>query len=293
MLVGILVICLVRRSFQMLRDMTLIVLFVSGHILYLCIALNMQKELMTETGILLQLFLQTMFFIMLIIQYYSLQNRRQLMLEAEELKHLRLRMESNEGYYRLAERKFTEISKLRHDIHAQIQTVSALLRDPDGRESAESIIETLKQRMENTGAKSFCENRTLNAVLSVKLDDLQDSGIRTEISLQDCGNLPFSDFDLCSLISNLFDNAADCCRCAADPAGTQIVLKSGIRSGYFVISCVNTCTEPPSDEQNSRPKEGHGYGKEIIRSICRKYDGEYTLRYADGQAAATVMLLCG
>ena len=103
----------------------------------------------------------------------------------------------------------------------------------------------------------------------------------------------FSDFDLCSLISNLFDNAADCCRCAADPAGTQIVLKSGIRSGYFVISCVNTCTEPPPDEQSSRPKEGHGYGKEIIRSICRKYDGEYTLRYADGQAAATVMLLCG
>ena len=43
-------------------------------------------------------------------------------------------------------------------------------------------------------------------------------------------------------------------------------------------------------EQRSIRRTEHGYGKEIIRSICRKYDGEYTLRYADGQAAATVML---
>ena len=31
----------------------------------------------------------------------------------------------------------------------------------------------------------------------------------------------------------------------------------------------------------------------LIYDDCRKYDGEYTLRYADGKAAATVMLLCG
>lgn len=84
----------------------------------------------------LQLALQTVFFIMLVMQYYSTQHKRQLMLDAEEMKRLRLCMESNEQYYRLAESKFTEISKLRHDIHAQIQTVSVLLRDPDGDRSA-------------------------------------------------------------------------------------------------------------------------------------------------------------
>lgn len=91
-------------------------------------------------------------------------------------------------------------------------------------------------------------------------------------------------------MSNLFDNAADCCRRAADPSRTKIVLKSGIRSGCFLIRCVNTCLTPPADDRSSKQETGHGYGKEIIRSICRKYDGEYTLRYADGQAAATVML---
>ena len=66
--------------------------------------------------------------------------------------------------------------------------------------------------------------------------------------------------------------------------------QSGIRSGCFLIRCVNTCPQAPAEEKSSKQSEGHGYGKEIIRSICRKYDGEYTLKYADGNAVATVML---
>ena len=50
------------------------------------------------------------------------------------------------------------------------------------------------------------------------------------------------------------------------------------------------CEYLSAEEKSSKQSEGHGYGKEIIRSICRKYDGEYTLKYADGNAVATVML---
>ena len=78
--------------------------------------------------------------ILLVIQYYSMLNRRELLRSAEELRTLRLQMDNNEQYYKLAESKFTEISKLRHDMQAQIQTVSLLMHDPDGQQNAERMI---------------------------------------------------------------------------------------------------------------------------------------------------------
>ena len=91
-------------------------------------------------------------------------------------------------------------------------------------------------------------------------------------------------------MSNLFDNAAECCLQEKHPERTLITLKSSIRSGCFVIRCVNTCTVPPDGTKSTKHSEGHGYGMAIIRSICKKYDGEYSLRYEDGKAIATVAI---
>lgn len=290
MLVFIMLICAVRRNLKILRDMSLIVGFVCGHFAFLCGYLYFVIEALTEVGVLLQLAFQTMLCILLVIQYYNMLNRRELLRSAEELKTLRLQMDNNEQYYKLAESKFTEISKLRHDMQAQIQTVSLLMRDPDGQENAERMIETIQQRLDDTRTPNYCENRTLNAVLSIKLDDERYKAIPTEIVLRDCGGLPFDDYDLCSLMSNLFDNAAESCLQENHPEQTQITLKSGIRSGCFVIRCVNTCSRQPAGEESTKTEAGHGYGKAIIRSICEKYDGEYSLRYEGGKAVATVAI---
>ena len=290
-LFGIILICLLRRSVPLMQELSVIFVFIGCHFLFLCTYLHNMTEALTETGVVLQLAFQTMFTTLLIMQYYSIQNRRQLVQDAEELQRLRMQMESNEQYYRLAESKFSEISRLRHDIHAQVQTVSALLSDPDGRERAEKIIDSIQERLELTRLPSFCENPTLNAVLHVKLDDPRFHALRTEILLRDCGALPFDDYDLCSLISNLFDNAAESCLRAEHPLpaeGPHISLRSGIRSGVFVVRCVNHCPEPSQISQ--KQEAGHGYGKAIIRSICEKYDGDYSLRFEGGKAIATVSM---
>lgn len=290
LLFALLLICLLRRNFRLLRDMAMIIAFVCGHFAFLCGYLYFVSEALTEIGVLLQLAFQTMLCILLMIQYYSMLNRRELLRSAEELRTLRLQMDNNEQYYKLAESKFTEISKLRHDMQAQIQTVLLLMRDPDGQQNAERMIETIQQRLDDTRTPNYCENRTLNAVLSIKLDDARYKAIQAEIVLRDCGGLPFDDYDLCSLMSNLFDNAAESCLQETHPEQTQITLKSGIRSGCFVIRCVNTCSKPPAGEESTKTEAGHGYGKAIIRSICEKYDGEYTLRYEGGRAIATVAI---
>ncbi|MBR3043950.1 MAG: GHKL domain-containing protein [Oscillospiraceae bacterium] len=290
LLAALLIICLLRRNIRLMRDMAMIIAFVCGHFAFVCGYLYYVKEALTEIGVVLQRVFQTMFLILLVIQYYNLQNRRALLRRAEELKTLRMQMENNEKYYRLAESKFTEISKLRHDMQAQIQTVSLLMRDPEGQEHADRMIETIRQRLDDTRTPDYCENRTLNALLSVKLDDERYKIIPAEIVLRDCGGLPFDDYDLCSLMSNLYDNAAESCLQEKHPEQTVISLKSGIRSGCFVIRCVNTCSNPPEGEEDAKPEDSHSCGRAIIRSICGKYDGEYTLRYESGKAIATVAI---
>lgn len=286
----ILLICAIRRNIRLIRDMALILSFTCAHLVFVCAFLHFVREALTEIGVLLQLAFQTMLCILLVIQYYNEQNRKELLLKAEELKTLRMQMDNNEKYYKLAESKFTEISKLRHDIQAQIRTVSVLLHDPAAQENAGRMIETISRRLADTHTPNYCENRTLNAVLSVKLDNERYKAIPTEIVLRDCDGLPFDDYDLCSLISNLFDNAAECCLQEKHPAQTAITLKSGIRSGCFVIRCVNTCAKPPAGTESAKTEPGHGYGIAIIRSICKKYDGDYSLRYERGNAVATVSI---
>ena len=163
LLFALLLICLLRRNFRLLRDMAMIIAFVCGHFAFLCGYLYFVSEALTEIGVLLQLAFQTMLCILLMIQYYNMLNRRELLRSAEELKTLRLQMDNNEQYYKQAESKFTEISKLRHDMQAQIQTVSLLMRDPDGQANAERMIETIRQRLDETRTPNYCENRTLNA----------------------------------------------------------------------------------------------------------------------------------
>lgn len=290
MLGGILLIHIFRRSIELVKNLLLVTIFVCCHLLYLAFYLHYINEAVTDMGVLLQLASQTMFYTLLIIQYYSSRKQQKLQKDATELKLLRLQMESSEQYYKLAESRFTEISKLRHDIHAQIGTASALLQMPDGKENAERIIEAIRERLDNTKTPNFCENRILNAVLSVKLGDVRYSAIQTEILLEGCGHLPFDDYDLCSLVSNLFDNAAESCLRMPDPAQTVITLKSGIRSGCFLIRCVNPFSSAKPKEKAEKRERGHGYGQAIIRSICQKYDGEYTLKYEGGNAIATVLL---
>ena len=289
-LMALLLILLIRRDRTLRRDLLLILGFVSAHLVFLITYLQVISYALTEIGVLLELSCQLMIGILLVIQYYGALKRRKLTEEVAEVRILRQQMENNEQYYRLAESKFAEISKLRHDFQTQLRTISVMLQDPESEEASRKIAETLREHLESTKTPVFCENHTLNAVLNVKLSDARYRQLSPEILLNDCGQLPYDDYDLCSLISNLFDNAAESCLRETHPEQTELILKAGIRGGYFVIRCVNTCSVMPSAEMNTKPETGHGYGTAIIRNICEKYDGEYTIKFQNKQAIATVIM---
>lgn len=276
-----------NRTFR--RDMGLILGFTGIHLCFMCAYFRTNMDTLTEVDILLQYAFQAMLIIMIFLQYFNAQRTRQLMKSEEELRVLQSRMETDYSYYQLASSKFTEISALRHDIQNQMQTVRTLLHSENGTEQAENIIEQLQTHLDEIRAVNYCGNRTINAILTVKLGEDRMQGIRTEIELHDCEVLPFEDYDLCSLVSNMFDNAVNACLQCDAQQERFVELKSGIRDGYFILRCVNSCHEQANADAPSH-RDGHGFGREILNRICQKYDGSFSLRIEDGTACAVAAL---
>lgn len=242
-----------------------------------------------------QTILQAILFIALVFNYFNSLHTVKLMESEQNLRHLETEMQHNYMYYSLADEKFTEISKLRHDILNQIQTVQQLLKTGGEEQTAREIMQDIEQQLVSTRTVHFCQNPIINAVLTVKMNDVKANKIETDIILENCENLPFENYDICSLFANIYDNAVEACQKLDEGQERFIEMRSGVKNGYFVLKTRNSCTEQHKLKKGEFPKsdknsDQHGYGTKIIESITKKYNGSFTLNYENGTMNAVVAM---
>ena len=243
----------------------------------------------------IQMFFQLLLYIILVFNYFNALRTRKLMESQQALKNLETEMEHNYSYYTLADEKFTEISKLRHDILNQIQTVQYLLLTEKNEHEARQIMKRIEEQLAETKTVQFCQNPIINSVLTLKMNTVKASEIETDIVLNDCESLPFDNYDICSLFANLFDNAIEACQKLEDGEKRLITIRSGIKNEFFVLKISNSCNNLPDLKSGKKPKSDkgskeHGFGTKIIDSITRKYNGTFTLRFNDNTATTVVAL---
>lgn len=278
------------RLENLLMYLAYMLCFVSLHLVFLIAYYLINRDNVSEANNMIQLGFQTLLYIMIFIQYYNLRSTSRLREAEREYKAMQNRMENDYNYYMLADSKFTEISELRHDIQNQFQTIRTLLNTSNGRNEAENIIEDIQQRLLSVKSVNYCENHTINAVLTVKLNEEKINKIQTQVILKDCSGLPYDDYDLCSLFSNLFDNAAESCMKSGDISKTFIEIRSGVQGGFFIIKFINSCLNEIEKGKSHKSEPGHGYGTKIAENICRKYKGSFELKKVDDTAVATATL---
>lgn len=126
--------------------------------------------------------------------------------------------------------------------------------------------------LKNKKAVMYCNNPTINAVLTVIVNKPENSKLHFEIILRDCDeNMNIDNYDLCGLFSNLLDNA---CEAARKCENGKVSLKSISHNDFFIIKVQNNYNPNKSDikDLKSTKKEpGHGYGTQIISNIADKY----------------------
>lgn len=130
---------------------------------------------------------------------------------------------ANQQKHEITERHNDEIVKIysairewRHDYANHMQLVAMLLERSETRDSnideAVNYIKNLDEKIKSSSAMVSTGNYIVDAIISAKSALAFSFGIRFDYAAALPDSLPIADTDLCSLLSNLLDNAIEACR---------------------------------------------------------------------------------
>lgn len=183
-----------------------------------------------------------------------------------------------------------QIRKLRHDYKNNFLVIRSLIEDNNDTKAIEIIDKDL-EHINASKSHIKTNNDIVNAIVNTKMSEAFSHGIKVEFkSISDFDEL--DDFDLCNLISNMFDNAITAVK-NCDTKLIDIIISK--KNNYYIIKMSNTIPQSVLDKNpelntTKQDKTSHGYGIKIIKDIAKKYSGEFDCYEDDGMFYSLVYL---
>lgn len=221
----------------------------------------------------------------------SAENETRLRLEqTQENLHLQVTQATREiASLRESERR---ASTYRHDLRHHMQYLAGCIEN--GRtEQAQAYIREVCAEIESQKVQTFCENETVNLILSAFAGRAEESDVPLRVRAEVPHFIPVAETDLCVLLSNALENALHACqklRQAGQPCDIELVAYD--KSGKFFLQVTNTCL-PGLTFEKGLPvtrEPGHGIGVRSICSIAERYNGMYSFSEKDGRFVLRVSL---
>lgn len=168
----------------------------------------------------------------------------------------------NRSYYESMEQQHFAIRRLKHDLVNHLAVAVAL---PE--ERREAYIKSLMEDGAVSRLLQYCGDPVVNAVLTVKEEQMKRFSVRLEAQIDILRELPFEKTDICALFSNALDNAAEACRHLPE-ARRYVRVKSRAKKGLFCLEVTNPMKAAEENvRRNQMGKEGiHGGEKRISDS---------------------------
>ena len=144
---------------------------------------------------------------------------------------------------------------------------------------------------DNTIHKCYCNNNTINIILSSYADTFAENETDFHYTIQLPENLPYSDTDITSILSNALENALHAVLLL--PAGKRrIELRMIQKSGKILISLSNPYAAKPT-LVNGIPvstKKEHGFGTQSIQYTTEKLNGNCQFIVTDEEFVLQIVL---
>lgn len=168
-----------------------------------------------------------------------------------------------------------------------IRSIQSFLKNNE-KEKAEAELVALLQQVDATKEYEYCSIPIINVILSEKQKECQKEKIKFEVDLNLPEQLNIKQMDLCSIFSNLLDNAiraSSQMMKKAERYTCSIALKANISGNYLIIKCINSALREPGIIP-----EGTGYGLRILGDIAKRYKGDFRTSYNDGIFSAQLSI---
>lgn len=236
----------------------------------------------------------TVLWILELLAYYMLyvitkEYNENLSLQAEKL-----RMETDRVLTDFSEQNFTQLRNLRHDLRNQFAYMNALIEQGEY-ERLKSYFSALSRDAMVPLGYLDCGNNAINAILHFERTRAAASGVEIAPHIVVPPALSIEEHDLCSLLSNLLDNAIEAAA-QSEADNKTVELNIVRREGYLIVRVANPFGGSLPDAERLRlistKRDGqlHGFGTAIIRRIAGQYNGVSRFRIENGRFVADVML---
>lgn len=231
---------------------------------------NHRLSALTTLAILLNLLADL---VLIYLFFWGFQKKRQ----ERKLAELQYLQEAERRQNEALEQKHAELLSMRADLNQQLSRIRLLLEKGDT-DAAEADIASVQQTLDHTRIREYCQHQVVNAILTEKDRQCQALGIRTDYQLLIPRKLPIDPLHLCSIFSNLMDNAIEALR-ELPQEQRSLTLHGALRGSYLLVRLEN----PASRKHAERPiRTGHGYGSQILQDIADTYDGYFQCDFDNG-----------
>jgi len=171
----------------------------------------------------------------------------------------------------------------RHDMRHHF----ALLQGLTHKENIEEIkkyLQTAQSDIDAITPMRFCENETVNLILSSFSQKAKQWEILFTIDAKLPETLVFSDTELCSLLSNALENAIQASKNISESDRRCIKLRMFSKNNKLCIDIRNSYQTEPIFHQGLpvSKEQGHGFGTKSMAHIVEKRGGIYQFSVKDG-----------
>ena len=183
----------------------------------------------------------------------------------------------------------------RHDMRHHLIVLKNLAKEKDTEHIMEYIGELCGQ-LSHTEHKNYCQNPTVNAVLSAYIEEAEKyCTVETRINIPK--ELPYDELDICAVLANALENAKNECRKTEGKEKSYIHISADLKGGTkLFLSVQNSCSEPVrfgEDNLPIAPTTGkHGIGLKSIQAVVKKYSGMLQCECRDRIFCLNAVLFC-
>ena len=198
------------------------------------------------------------YFVFIILYYAETQKQAALQRERDVL----------DAQFKLARAEFASLRQLqqnaaayRHDMRHHLSLLQGLASKGQI-EQIKEYLRTAQSDMDAITPTRFCENETVNLILSAFTAKAKQSEIQLTIDARLPVSLSFSDTELCSLLSNALENAIQAAKNIPEPDKRIIRLRIYSKNTKLCIDIRNSYQHDPIFHQGLpvSKEQGHGFG---------------------------------
>ena len=174
--------------------------------------------------------------------------------------------------------QYEELRKFRHDVKNHMLALNSMCTSEDNSQ-IKKYLSQLTNEVSSKKPVEYTGNRELDAVIAPFVLEAESKNIKVQFKGRVSDNVAIDMFDMCTIISNLLNNAIEACEKIQEDkriiefeiAGYNSQIFISVRNSYDMESIINQKQKFITTKED---KLNHGIGLENVRRTVKKYDGD-------------------